>query len=128
MRLSVDYTRSRSWPEALWTGSSTLPRLHQADYNALCRLAGGVVMSVVEQQIDVMLAGIDADAVAARSELRPRIVRIVQAFALTPDELGGGELMDTLVSGRDILASPVNFENLAPLQARTGLLAPMMLP
>jgi hypothetical protein len=48
-------------------------------------------MSVVEQQIDVMLAGIDADADAdadpARGELRPRIVRIVQAFELTPDEL-----------------------------------------
>jgi hypothetical protein len=44
-------------------------------------------MSVVEQQIDVMLAGIDADADPARGELRPRIVRIVQAFELTPDEL-----------------------------------------
>ena len=44
MRLSVDYTRSRFWPEALWTGSSTLPRLHQTDLNALCRFAQGIVM------------------------------------------------------------------------------------
>jgi len=44
-------------------------------------------MPFVEQQIDVMLAAIDADRDAEHSELRPRIVRVVQAFGLTPDKL-----------------------------------------